>query len=57
MGAWVDWAFAFSSDNDPRVLGLSPMLGSPFTGEPASPSVPPLCCALARLLSLSFLNE
>ena len=38
-GAWVaqwDKASAFSSGHDPRVLGLSPALGSLLSREPAS---------------------
>ena len=42
QGAWVaQWfkASAFSSGQDPRVLGSSPTLGSLLSGEPASPSL------------------
>ena len=39
LGGPVNYASAFSSGHDLKVLGLSPLPGSLLGGEPASPSV------------------
>ena len=40
-------ASAFGSGHNPRVLGLSPTLGSLFSGEPVPPSPSAPACALS----------
>ena len=58
-GAWVaPWveASAFGSGHGLRVLGLSPVMGSPLSGEPASPLSLPASLPTCDL-SLSLSNE
>lgn len=49
---WLSWLFAFSSDDDPRVLGQSTMSGAQLSRESVYPSVPPQSHALSHTLSL-----
>jgi len=51
LGGSVVKESAFGSGHDPRFLGSSPALGSLLSGEPASPSPPPLPHALSVSLS------
>ena len=51
LGCSACWASAFSSGHDPRILGLSPTLGSLLGWESASPS---LSALLVFSLSLSL---
>ena len=45
---WFSWlSVCLQLRYDPRVLGLSPMLGSLLSGESASPSTTPPACALS----------
>ena len=54
LGGSVDWASAFSSVHDFRILGWSPSLGSLLSGESSSPSPPP---PLMLSLSLTQINQ
>ena len=59
MPGWLSRSSAFSSGHDPRVLGLSPMLGSLLSGESASPSpiAPPLTLSFSCSFFLSQINK
>ena len=63
-GAWVvQWVkWAFGSDHDLRVLGLSPKSGSLLCGESACPSpqlmrMLPLSLSFSLPLSLKYINK